>query len=321
MKEDLLKINIEYLDKINIPDNPFGIEIEFAGALYKQVERNLKQIFYYDDATEYWMNSRKIKKEKYETWKLVKDATVQKRIGFEEFEGGEINSPILTNNKKSWEELKQICEFLRKQENIKIDDNCAIHIHTDKKILPTIKEVINLLKLWIVYEDIIYKFSYGEIDIPRKLLFSYAKPYGQYRNILELINKLDKIETLEELMQAIQYERKYGLNLLNLIRDNKTTLEKRTSNGTLNEKIIQNDVRFTLNLINYAKKENFDEEFIKYKLKNYEPIFLNKSVKEDKEKAEELATRIFKEEIDKLYFYKQYYKTYNQNDIEKTLHL
>ena len=321
MKEELLKINLEYQDKINVPDNPFGIEIEFAGALYTYVERELKKIFYYDEPLEYWMNSRKIRKEKYETWKLVKDATVQKRINFDIFTGGEINSPILTNNKKSWQELKKICEFLRNIENIKIDDNCALHIHTDKKILPTIEEIKNLLKLWIIYEDIIYKFSYGETNSPRKLLFSYAKPYGQYRNILELINKLDKIETLEELMQAIQYERKYGLNLLNLIRDNKTTIEKRTSNSTFNEKIIQNDVRFTLNLINYAKKENFDKEFIQYKLKNYEPIFLNQSIKENKEKAEELAHLIYKNELDKLYFYKQYYKVYNENDIEKNIHL
>ena len=29
-----LNINLEYLDKINIPDYEFGLEIEFAEALY-----------------------------------------------------------------------------------------------------------------------------------------------------------------------------------------------------------------------------------------------------------------------------------------------
>ena len=318
--DELLEINLEYKDKINIPDNPFGIEIEFADALYTFVGNELKKEVYYEDTNEYWPNTKK-KEEKFETWRLVKDATVQKRIKFETFTGGEINSPILKNNKKSWQELKQICEFLRNINDISINENCALHIHTDKKILSTIEEIKNLLKLWIVYEDIIYKFSYGETNTPRKLIYGYAKPYGQEKNILELINKLEKAETLEDLMKSIYYERKFGLNIVNLIRHHKTTIEKRTSNSTFNEKIIQNDVRFTLNLINYAKEENFDKEFIQHKIDNYEPIYINQSIKDNKEKAEELAKLIYKEELDKMYFYKQYYKAYNENDIEKTLHL
>ena len=175
MKEELKKINLKYQDEINIPNNSFGIEIEFAGASYNKVERELKKIFYYNEPVEYWMDSRKSKIEKYNTWKLVKEATVQKRITFEEYTGGEINSPILKNNKKSWQELKQICEFLRNFENITIDDNCALHIHTDRKILPSLEEIKNLLKLWVVYEPIIYKFSYGEINAPRKMIYRYAK--------------------------------------------------------------------------------------------------------------------------------------------------
>ena len=321
MIEELKKINLEYQDRINIPDNPFGIEIEFANELYNKVEQELKKIFYYEEPTEYWMGYNRTNKERYNTWKLVKEATVQKRISFDKYTGGEINSPILKNDKKSWEELKQICEFLRSFENIKIDENCALHIHTDKKILPKIEEIINLTKLWILYEPVIYKFSYGETNSPRKMIYSYAKPFGQERNILELIKNLDKVKTLEQLMKTLHYERKLGLNLLNLIREAKPTIEKRTSNSTFNEKIIQNDVRFTLNLVNYAKKENFDEEFIYYKIKNYEPLFINKSVIEQKEEAEELANLIYKDELDKIYFYKQYYKAYNEHDIEKTLHL
>jgi hypothetical protein len=316
-KEEIKNINLEYQYKINAKDNQFGIEIEFANALYSLVEKRLKKAFYYED--NYWIDSKK-EEDKYKTWKLVKDATVQERLEYNKYKGGEINSPILRNDKKSWEELKEICEILRNTKEILIDENCSVHIHVTKHILNKLEEIKNLLKLWIIYEDIIYKFSYGETNEPRRLIYRYAKPYGQEKDILELINKIDDIETIEDFMKIIHYERKFGLNLSNIIKKIQT-IEKRTSNGTLNEKIIQNDVRFTLNLFNYAKEENFDKEFIQHKIKNYKPIFLNDSIKENNKKAEELATLIYKDELDKIYFYKQYYKEYNKNDIEKIIHL
>lgn len=315
---DLKEIKMEYLNKINVPNNRFGIEIEFAGSDYKETEMELKMRFPYRENLEYNMCQKKAPVEKYETWKIKREKTVENRIEAGRITGGEINSPILTNNEKTWKELETICEFLKTREGIIINDFCSIHVHVEEKILPTLKEIINLIKLWIAYEDVIYKFSYGEADIPRRIIYCFARPFGQERNIKEIIQKLDTIETLKDLMILIRYERKYGLNITNLLNENKKTIEKRTSNGTINKIIIQNDARFTLNFMNYAKKENFDEEYINYKLKKYEPINIESEAND--EKAHDIANRIYKEEIDKLYFYKQYYKAY-EDDIEKTLHL
>lgn len=320
--KELEKLKLEYKEKINILNNPFGIEIEFSGAYFNMISEKILELFGYPSIEAVWNKKENRLEFDYQKWSLVNDATVQvySKINRNQKMGGEIKSPIMTNSKKCWEELRQICNMLKQAENIEINGNCSIHIHTDKHIYTNIKEYINLLKLWMIYEDIIYKFSYGETNSPRTLLTRFAKPISYY--IYENLEKLNSIETEYELLQFLNFERKNGINLRNIINDTiKQTIEIRTYNGTINEKIIQNEILFNQNLIEYAKIENFDQEYIDYKIKNYEPIFLNSSIIEHKEKAEELAHMIFKKELDILYFLKQYYKAYNEDDIEKTIHL
>jgi hypothetical protein len=220
--------------------------------------------------------------------------------------------------------------MLRTREYIKISDHCSIHIHTERYIYNDLEELKNLVKLWIVYEDIIYRFGYGEKDIYRPSLLNYAKPLSSsfIHTTDEILEKLDTIETKKDLLRLLNYERKNGLNITNItkepINENdiiKPTIEVRIYNGTLNENIIQNDIRFNMNLLNYARKENFDNEFIEYKIKNFERNFINDSVKENYQISDEFSKLIFKDELDRLKFLKQYYKVYNKNDIEKSIHL
>lgn len=316
--KELKNIDFVYEKTINIPDNRFGIELEFSNTSHEAVKKELNMLFGYCDIVEYWPGKKRIIEE-YDKWKIVKEGTVQKTVN-DILLGGEINSPILTNTEKNWNDIKLVCNMLNRQENIKINDHCALHIHTEKTILKTLKEYINLVKLWILYEDIIYRFGYGEKDSPRYSLGLFARPYGQEPDIKEKIKTLNEIETIQELISVFP-SRRFGLNISNLTKDYKPTIEKRNSNGSLNSKIIQNEIRFTLNLINYAKEKNFDEEFINYKLERYEPIFLNESIKIKPKKANELKNMIYNDEIGKLYFLKQYYKAYSDNDIEKSIHL
>lgn len=314
-KEELKNLKFIYEDKINVPENPFGIEIEFERAPYSQIEKDLMELFNYEYVPKpKW--SPETKKD-YTKWQIGRDATVETKSMenmYEKF-GGEIKTPIMTNEKKYWTELKQVCELLKSNPRTKITENCSIHIHADKKIYTNIEEYKNLLKLIMVYEDIIYKFSYGEKNTPRELIFKFAKPMSH--KIYGILDKLETIETEQQLVKLLDYERKYEFNFNNIISEEKKTIEKRTSNGTLNEKIIQNDVRFTLNLLKYAKTENFDKKFINYKIKNFEPLIINQSLNEIPKKAKELADMIYEKEMDKLMFFKQYYKSYTPDDIEK----
>lgn len=329
-RKELLDINIDYLDKINIPDYKFGIEIEFAGAVYKDVEHKLDEILKYESNTLEELRQIEKDKEEFKKWRLVNDGSVQSNAWHRAKKGGEINSPIIRDRKKAWNELKKVCKMLRTREYIKISENCSIHIHTERDIYSDLEELKNLLKLWIVYEDIIYRFGYGETDIYRPALLNYAKPLSSSFVITtdEMLKKLEDIETKRDLLRLVSYERKYGLNLTNVTKEPlrkddiiKPTIEVRIYNGTLNENIIQNNVRFNMNLLNYCKKENFDNEFIEYRIKKFKRNFINDSIFENPEKADELSKLLFKDELDRLKFLKQYYKIYNQNDIEKSIHL
>lgn len=329
-RKELLDINLDYLDKINIPDYKFGIEIEFAGAIYNQVKQKLDEILKYESNTLEELRQIEKDKEEFKKWRLVNDGSVQSNAWHRAKKGGEINSPIIRDRKKAWNELKKVCKMLRTREYIKISENCSIHIHTERDIYSDLEELKNLLKLWIVYEDIIYRFGYGETDIYRPALLNYAKPLSSSFVITtdEMLKKLEDIETKRDLLRLVSYERKYGLNLTNVTKEPlrkddiiKPTIEVRIYNGTLNENIIQNNVRFNMNLLNYCKKENFDNEFIEYRIKKFKRNFINDSIFENPEKADELSKLLFKDELDRLKFLKQYYKIYNQNDIEKSIHL
>ena len=257
-RKELLDINIDYLDKINIPDYKFGIEIEFAGAVYKDVEHKLDEIIKYDQYTCENLNEFLNKQKEYQEWQLANDGSVQDNVYHRARKGGEIKSPIITNEKQHWEKLKIICEMLRAREYIRVSDKCGVHIHTDKTIYDDIEEYKNLVRLWILYEDIIYRFGYGERDVPRESLLNYAKPFSAEFNLpTDIILKgLDMVESKRQLVTLLRFERKYGLNLKRILDDSKDedvkrkpTIEIRIYNGTLNENIIQNDVRFNMKLL------------------------------------------------------------------------
>lgn len=322
MNKNLIKeTKLEYRDKINIPNIPFGIEIEFAQANFNTVRKNLEKTLNYNPVKIKWDEKKYEITDQYKLWRLKNEITVQTYSSDESHEkfGGEVISPIMKNQKKYWKELKQICETLKKTENIELNGNCSIHIHTDKKIYNQIQEYKNLLKLIMLYQDIVIKFFLGETDRIREMMPRCAKPMSTY--IYTNLDKLEQIETEEELNKFLHYDRKWLFNFMNLGPKKKQTLENRGGNPTLNENTIQNYVLFNHNFLNYAKKENFDDEFIEYKIKKYQTLSLADALKTKTRKAQELTNLIIKDELDKLYILKQYLKLYNENDIEKKYHL
>ena len=104
-------------------------------------------------------------------------------------------------------------------------------------------------------------------------------------------------------------------------REDKNTIEKRTGNGTTNHIIIQNDINFTTKLMNYCNNELFDEDLIKRrvqinkktlsKLRSYNDIDIIGSL--------ELADLIFNNNLDKIYFLKQYFKDMKKTSVQRHL--
>ena len=283
--DDIKDLKIEYRDKLDInPKTTIGMEIEFQNAKLKQVNKKLKRNL---DTN----------------WIAKYDATVCRSIlGI--MHGGEINSPILRNSEKTWEDLQIVCNILTKNK-AEITEKCGGHIHIGKQLLNE-DSYMNFIKLWYIYEPIIYRFSYGEFNRERESIFSYA---ASVRNIFRvLIMHEYNYKNSFDIVQYLSSRRRLGINFQNIY--SKETIEFRCPNSSLDPVIWQNNVNFFAHLLDKANNVEIDEEKIQYILRYYTDKHKNVAdyTKIDLNNANELANIVFDNEIDKLYFLRQYIK-------------
>lgn len=281
----------------------FGTEIEFENARKESVRYALSQ------------------KRNLEKWKLVDEVSVEYESEYGTC-GGEVVSPILGDNKKSWHQLRAACHLIRQNIGLNLGKS-ASHIHIGTNILKhDITYVTNLVKLWTIYEHVIYRFSYGEDECERKTIRQYGSPLAPYfyEALLELNrnNPLKYFSNFYEFFSAFHnpYVTRSGLCFYNSdvnSKKEKNTIEVRCPNGTLNEKIWQNNINFFTKLMLYAANDNFDNEFIDEKLKSFERRDLTDYREIYFDDAIELSNLIFNDEVDKLYFLKQYLKVNELN--------
>lgn len=301
----LVYTNIPYREQLGFDKTvKFGTEIEFDKANYYAIERALL--------------NRKLLKD----WTLEDDFTVRNIYNIHGL-GGEITSPILHDYKKCWTQLKSACNLIRQNKGL-INDRCGAHIHIDSSILKNNpKYILNFVKLWTVYEHVIYRFAYGEYDKERKTLYDYAAPSSGY--FYETILNIKEHGLIEKAQDFYSYL--FQCSIFNSINagisflhcsglvedDNKNTIEVKCPNGTLNEVIWQNNINFFVKLLEYCASSRYDEEFINKKLQNYKFKKLDEYRNIYLDDAIELSNLIFEKEEDKFYFLKQYLKI-NENN-------
>lgn len=308
-------IKVEYRQKIGLPkDVKFGTEIEFESAIYHNVYVALQSI-------------KKVNK-----WLLKRDESVAMVYNGEDC-GGEVVSPILHDTKTAWSDLKTACTLIKKQRGYAHKSSGA-HIHIDSGILKDQEEyILNFIKLWMLYEHVIYRFVYGELTTPRRSLPLYAAPVMPYiyEFLLEYSNNPDKIyqclnnQTIHKncklyyllsqyikdpnaLNNGINFGHCNGLNSKEL-----NTIEFRCPNGTLNHIVWQNNVNLFTKLLLYCTKSDFDIEFINKKIQDYTYKRLEQYSDIYLDDAIELANLVFDNELDKMYFLKQYLQIYEYN--------
>lgn len=313
------EIDFNYRPILNIPPNIlFGTEIEFAQELFIEVTEKIKRFNKIDNRKYYTVPAYYGSFYDYSKWGCKEDLTVITLDKNNQLHGGEVQSPILSNKKEYFEALSEICDILTNMPNIKINKKCGLHIHVDRTIYGNdAKTFLRLLKLWMLYEDIIYRFSYGETNTPRNYMYRYVKPINKkiYKNLNELSKFQD--DTYDKIIKDFRYKSQ-GISFFYTGEDIQkilNTIEIRTFNGTLNKTIIQNDINFVINLLLYAVSDSYDEEYIDYEIKRFEPIaFKNFEIK-NTTKALTLSNLIFKDELDILYFMKQYLKQFRQEEL------
>lgn len=293
-KEELLRLlnhnfYLQLKNNLNLDKNiSLGLEIEVEHSGIIQVKKQ----FFDNDVSD--------------AWQVIHDWTLK--------DGVEIKSPILVSSEKNWQDLKRVCELL---EPISlIDQRCGGHIHIGAHILKDNPEAwLNFIKLWSVYENIIFRFSYGDWLSARKSLLKYAKPMSIYfwSDYLKLKKENASLEQIISRLSRSKYQ---SVNFCNVKLDSaglslKNTIEFRCPNGTLIPEVWQNNVNFFASILNYCQSSSFDDDIVSKRYEDNKSNHLNLKTYDaiNLEQALELSDMIFNVNLDKLYFLKQYLKS------------
>lgn len=300
-KEELLDIIIEinnyylsYRDCLNLDsDITFGTEIEYEGLLKSITDKFIKKNL--------------------SNWLSKHDGSLES--------GGEIISPIMKDNKECYLEIKKVCDFLNKY-NVNTSKNAGGHIHIGAHIFDSNEEYWkNFIKLYSVYESIIFRFIYGDKISARKGLIKYAKPVSD--KMLDALNKTEK--ALFDLKYYLKNIDRYSAVNFSNVRCKdyhaNNTIEFRCPNATSNHIIWQNNINLFSKLLMRSKKE-IDNDYYDYIINNdlitykkspylYDMVNLKLAI--------EFADLIFDNNLDKAYFLRQYLKDFSDNYNIKTV--
>ncbi len=272
-------------------ETTFGLEIEFEHTMCQDVKNKVANSLLSD-------------------WRVKSDISL--------YCGAEVNTPILKDNEKNWNDINYLCELLKPLGYT--DTRSGGHIHIGSQELGSnIENWKNFLKLWGVYENIMYRFLDGERLNTRPGADHYAFPVA--KKFLDTYDKNKDTNDIYALLGTLNIKRYQGVNLCNTKLDNlneqllKNTIEFRAPNGTLNPVIWQNNVNAVVKILDYCKDINYDSDIIENRreknsldklayddLEWYKELYLGQAI--------ELADMIFHTNIEKIYFLKQYIKSF-----------
>lgn len=262
-----------YRDKLTIPTNiNFGLELELDNINYDAVYRLVKKQI---------------------GWEVKTDKSLT------EGENAEIVSPVLQNTKQNWILIKKLGELLKTLNPSY--DNCSFQVNFDGNLLPSAKDKVNFLKLYAMYEDIIYRFSKGEDLLYRDSLEIYASPI-----ILTLKGIMNFDD--ESILEIFSNNKRYGIVFKS---QKKELIEFRTPNMTNNISLWQNYITTFYYLIDYVSKHKYNSKEIGCYIQNFQKLYvLEDYKKEKKDKAITLGKSLFNNSQDYCYFMHQYLGKY-----------
>jgi len=321
----LNKYYLEYRNGIGIDDGiTFGIEIEMEHFKCKVDE-------YYDFQL---LINKMVGNDK---WETKNDLSLKHGTGYDIKWGREISSAVLTDTSKSWIDIFNVCNVASAYGSI--GPKCGGHIHVGAQILGNNTLYwYRFLRLCSIYENIIYRFGYGEYLSHRPMMLEKTKPvallYDSKVSEIEKMLDSDLIFLLHKLnpsqradgLNSLKY---YGISFWHMLCDDDWNLyqdydvfnkhcsvEYRAPNGTFNPIIWQNNINFFVKLLLYCKSSDFDDDVLTKRRGEVECIFgnINKYADIFLEQAIELCDMIFDNNLDKIYFLRQYLKSFEKSD-------
>lgn len=275
-KKLLNEIKIDDIKKDNIDENiTIGIELECC---HKNIEQyqNIPYILKYFD--------------------IVEEPTLKN--------GFEIISPILHYNVNDLHQLKTICTILNNC-GFYTDHNCGGHIHIGADYLNKKEEMFILLYIYTNCEHIIYKICNKEYNKERKCINTQAKMTKDiYLKAAkeELLNEKLSFQEMIVLLKNINNNRETGLNLQNLDKKSKHTIEFRMPNGEINFDELLSNIKLFTKLVQVSHNlAMMDSSSEKRKLLS----LLSNQIKE-KDRLEILLNILFDKEEERDIYRKRY---------------
>lgn len=207
----------------------------------------------------------------------------------------EIVTPVFQNKKSTWVLLKKLGELLERLNPTY--DNCSFQINFDGNLLPKLEDRVRFIKLYAMYEDIIYRFSQGEDGRYRDSIETYAYPI-----ILTL--KGCQSYGKDTIVDFFSDNKRYGL----VFKTNgKDLIEFRTPNATNNPILWQNYITTFYYLLKFATNNKYPKKEIDEYIDKFMSIYLLERYEHLRiDKAEKLSSMIFPHKQDQLYFMHQY---------------
>ena len=258
-----------YREKLNIPRKVnFGLELELDKV-------NPNEVY------------KLVRKEFGNTW-LVKEEK-----GLPKGENAELVSPVLNNTKETWMMLKKMGELL---ERISPDYNrCSFQVNFDGSILPRVEDKVRFLKLYAMYEDIVYRLSQGDSGAYRDSLERYAGPI-----ILSLKGGLSISD--DACCHLFSNQKRYGVAFKD--KDFKDLIEFRSPNMTSNPIYWQNYINVFYYMLMAAVKAKYDKSEVDRYVANFCKCYILEDYeREKKDKAIQFAKVMLPRNIDKSNFF------------------
>ena len=261
---------LEYRSKLTIPEKTnIGLELELDQVSYDEVFKLVRKNF---DSS----------------WIVKEDKSLTKG------RNAEIVSPVLQNKKHTWQLLQKMGELLtRLNPNY---SKCSFQVNFDGSLLPSNEDKIRFLKLYAMYEDIIYRFSKGEDAEYRESLDMYASPI-----ILALKGALQY--DAEAAIDLFSDNKRYGI----VFKSKQDLIEFRTPNMTSNPILMQNYITAFYYLLRFATSHKYPKKEIDAYIDSFYKIYLLEGYELLKtDKALKLSNMIFPHKQDQINFMHQY---------------
>lgn len=283
--------NLTYRDTLGVPSFvTLGYEIEYEGIKRSIVDKFISEAGLY-------------------SWDSGSDQTVK---------GGELRSPILGDNKEDWLELRRICKFLQLVKATTNGKSVGGHFHIGTQTIGEEADAWrDFLKLYAIYENVLFRFYYGDKINGREGIKQYAPPMA--RSVFSYWESMKEFETAKEIVEYFAGSRYRAINFNNVQSfedaSNMNTIEFRCPNGTIDEIILQNNANAALKMLLSAKEGKIDRDFLEFKYKRDRqrkvdnPQFYNIVCLKD---ALEFVDLVFDNNLDKIYFLRQYLKDFKE---------